>query len=45
MEKLGTITFPAKLDDNQLSVLVLPVVPKDLLFIGVEYTIVKILST
>ena len=36
VEILGTITFPAKLVDDQLSVLFLPVVPKDLSFIGVE---------
>ena len=45
VEILGTITFPAKLVDYQLPVLVLPVVPKDLSFIDVEYTIVKIFST
>ena len=42
---LGTITFPAKLFNNQLAILILLVVPKDRTFIGVKYTIVEILST
>ena len=45
LEIPDTITFPGKLVDDQLPVLVLPVVPKDLSFIGVEYIIVENFST
>ena len=45
MEILSTITFPAKLFNDQLAVVVLPLVLKDLTLIGVKYTIVEILST
>ena len=45
MEILDTISFPTKLVNDQLMVLFLPVIPKDLSFIGVKYTIVQIFST
>ena len=45
MEILDTISFPTKLVNDQLMVLFLPVIPKDLFFIGVKYTIVHIFST
>ena len=45
VEILDTITFPSKLVDDQLPILILPVVPKDLSFIDVEYTIVEIFPT
>ncbi len=44
VEILGTITFPAQLVDDQLPVLVIPVVLKDLSFIGIKYTIIEIFS-